>query len=61
MLTVRKYEEKDKEGVRFACLNSDGPAESENFGKFGMRILVRLSCKNLKKKCFYYFGQNSIC
>lgn len=52
MLTVRKYEEKDKEGVRFACLNSDGPAESENFGKFILHTFCDYYIEKEPENCF---------
>lgn len=32
-MTVRPYEEKDKENVRFVCLNSDGPCKLSKRGK----------------------------
>ena len=52
MFTVRKYQEKDKEGVRFACLNSDGPTESENFGKFVLHTFCDYYIEKEPENCF---------
>ncbi len=36
-MTIRPYEEKDKENVRFVCLNSEGPCKSSKRGiNFGL-------------------------
>ena len=32
-MTIRAYEEKDREAVRFVCLNSDGPCEDDEAGQ----------------------------
>lgn len=52
MLNIRKYEEKDKEGVRFTCLNSDGPTESENFGKFVLHTFCDYYIEKEPENCF---------
>ena len=33
-MTIRPYEEKDKENVRYICLNSDGPCDADEDGQF---------------------------
>ena len=49
MIKIRHYQEKDKENVRFTCLNSDGPCDSSEKMKFFI----------LNTFCDYFIEQES--
>lgn len=54
MVTIRKYEEKDKENVQFVCLNSEGPdnAPDEETGKFILITFCNYYLENEPENCF---------
>ena len=52
MLTVRKYEAKDFDGVRFACLNSEGKEIEGNFGKFVLHTFCDYYIEKEPENCF---------
>ncbi len=54
MVSIRKYEAKDYEGVRFACLNSEGPDEvpSHDTGIFILDTFCNYYIENEPENCF---------
>lgn len=54
MVTIRKYEEKDYENVRFVCLNSEGPDEvpCEETGRFIHYTFCNYYIEKEPENCF---------
>ena len=53
MVTVRKYEEKDFDGVRFACLNSEGPnVDPEEVRQFVLCTFCDYYIEQEPENCF---------
>lgn len=54
MVTIRKYEEKDKENVQFVCLNSEGSenAPDEAMGKFILITFCNYYLEKEPENCF---------
>ena len=54
MVTIRKYEEKDYENVRFVCLNSEGPDEAPDHdtGVFILDTFCNYYIENEPENCF---------
>lgn len=54
MVTIRKYEEKDKENVQFVCLNSEGPenAPDKKTGEFILITFCNYYLENEPENCF---------
>lgn len=54
MVTIRKYEEKDKENVQFVCLNSEGPEEApdEATGRFILITFCNYYLEHEPENCF---------
>lgn len=52
MISIRKYEEKDFEDVRFTCLNSEGEAPDEDLGEFILHTFCDYYLENEPENCF---------
>jgi hypothetical protein len=52
MIKVRKYEEKDFDGVRYACLNSDGGGMSADLCAFVLHTFCDYYIENEPENCF---------
>ncbi len=52
MVEVRKYESKDKDGVRFACLNSEGGGMSDELCEFILHIFCDYYVEKEPENCF---------
>ncbi len=52
MISVRKYEKKDAEGVRFACLNSEGEEIKGNVGRFVLHTFCDYYIEKEPENCF---------
>lgn len=52
MLSIRKYEPKDFEGVRFTCLNSEGEEIKGNFGEFVLNTFCDYYIEKEPENCF---------
>lgn len=54
MVSIRKYEEKDKENVQFVCLNSEGPEETPDYetGQFILCTFCNYYIENEPQNCF---------
>ncbi len=52
MLKIRKYEDKDFDGVRFACLNSEGGGGPEDLQKFVLCTFCDYYIENEPENCF---------
>ena len=52
MVSIRKYEEKDFDGVRFACLNSEGEAITGNLGEFILHTFCDYYIEKEPENCF---------
>ncbi len=52
MTEIRKYEEKDFEGVRYACLNSDGGGMSDEMCEFVLHIFCDYYIEKEPENCF---------
>ncbi|MBQ4626935.1 MAG: GNAT family N-acetyltransferase [Clostridia bacterium] len=51
-MKIRKYEEKDFDGVRFACLNSEGGGASEEMQKFVLCTFCDYYIEKEPENCF---------
>lgn len=52
-MTIRPYKEKDKENVRFVCLNSEGPCKSSKRGiNFVLAVYCDYYIENEPENCF---------
>lgn len=52
-MIIRPYEEKDKENVRFVCLNSEGPCKSSKRGiNFALAVYCDYYIENEPENCF---------
>ncbi len=52
-MTIRPYESKDKENVRFVCLNSEGPCKSSKRGiNFGLAVYCDYYIEKEPHNCF---------
>lgn len=52
-MTIRPYKEKDKENVRFVCLNSEGPCKSSKRGiNFALAVYCDYYIENEPENCF---------
>ncbi len=52
MVEIRKYEEKDLESVRFACLNSEGDPPDKEMCEFVLHIFCDYYIENEPQNCF---------
>ncbi len=52
MTEIRKYEEKDFDGVRYACLNSEGGDMGEELCEFVLHIFCDYYIENEPENCF---------
>jgi ribosomal protein S18 acetylase RimI-like enzyme len=52
MLSIRKYEPKDFDGVRFTCLNSEGEEIKGNFGEFVLNTFCDYYIEKEPENCF---------
>ena len=52
MLTVRKYEKTDRDGVRFTCLNSEGVPHTGNIGEFILHTFCDYYIEKEPENCF---------
>lgn len=58
-MTVRPYEAKDKENVRFVCLNSDGPCKSSARAKnFTLAVYCDYYIEKEPENCFVAADEN---
>lgn len=58
-MTIRPYEEKDKENVRFVCLNSEGPCKSSKRGiNFALAVYCDYYIENEPENCFVAADEN---
>lgn len=58
-MTVRAYENKDKENVRFVCLNSEGPCKSTKRGiNFALAVYCDYYIENEPENCFVAVDEN---
>ncbi len=58
-MTIRPYQEKDKENVRFVCLNSDGPCKSSKRGlNFTLAVYCDYYIENEPQNCFVAVDEN---
>lgn len=58
-MTVRPYEAKDKENVRFICLNSDGPCKSSARGiNFSLAVYCDYYIEKEPENCFVAADEN---
>lgn len=52
MISIRKYDKKDSDGVRFACLNSEGEAITGNLGEFILHTFCDYYIEKEPENCF---------
>lgn len=52
MLSVRKYEQKDYDGVRYACLHSEGVEPAADFGEFVLHTFCDYYIEHEPFNCF---------
>ena len=58
-MIIRPYEEKDKENVRFICLNSEGPCKSSKRGiNFALAVYCDYYTENEPENCFVAADEN---
>lgn len=58
-MKIRQYLEKDKENVRFVCLNSDGPCKSSKRGiNFALAVYCDYYIENEPENCFVATDEN---
>lgn len=58
-MIIRSYEEKDKENVRFVCLNSEGPCKSTKRGiNFALAVYCDCYIENEPENCFVATDEN---
>ncbi len=58
-MTIRSYENKDKENVRFVCLNSDGPCKSSKRSiNFALAVYCDYYIENEPENCFVAADEN---
>lgn len=58
-MTIRPYESKDKENVRFVHLNSDGPCKSSKRGiNFGLAVYCDYYIEKEPENCFVAVDEN---
>ena len=58
-MTIRPYESKDKENVRFVHLNSDGPCKSTKRGiNFGLAVYCDYYIEKEPENCFVAVDEN---
>lgn len=58
-MTIRPYEEKDKENVRFVCLNSEGPCKLSKRGRnFALAVYCDYYIENEPENCFVAVDEN---
>lgn len=58
-MTVRPYEAKDKENVRFICLNSEGPCKSSKRGiNFALAVYCDYYIEKEPENCFVAVDEN---
>lgn len=58
-MTIRPYEEKDKENVRFVCLDSEGPCKSSKRGvNFALAVYCDYYIENEPENCFVAADEN---
>ncbi len=56
---IRQYQPKDKENVRFVCLNSDGPCKSSKRGiNFELAVYCDYYIENEPENCFVATDEN---
>lgn len=59
MVTIRPYEEKDKDNVRFVCLNSEGPSKQTKRGKhFILTTYCDYFIEKEGRNCFVAVNEN---
>ncbi len=51
-MEIRKYEEKDKENVRYTCLHSEGEAPEKEMCEFVLHIFCDYYIENEPENCF---------
>lgn len=52
MISIRKYEKKDFDGVRFACLNSEGEQHNADVGEFILHTYCDYYIEHEPENCF---------
>ena len=58
-MTIRPYKEKDKENVRFVCLNSEGPCRSSKRGiNFSLAVYCDYYTEKEPENCFVATDEN---
>lgn len=58
-MTIRPYNEKDKENVRFVCLNAEGPCKSTKRGiNFALAVYCDYYIENEPENCFVATDEN---
>ncbi len=58
-MNIRSYKEKDKENVRFVCLNSEGPCKSSKRGiNFALAVYCDYYIENEPENCFVAADEN---
>lgn len=58
-MTIRPYEERDKENVRFVCLNAEGPCKSTKRGiNFALAVYCDYYIENEPENCFVATDEN---
>ena len=58
-MTIRPYKEKDKENVRFVCLNAEGPCKSTKRGiNFALAVYCDCYIENEPENCFVATDEN---
>ena len=58
-MKIRHYQSKDKENVRFVCLNSDGPCNSSKRGiNFALAVYCDYYIENEPENCFVATDEN---
>ena len=58
-MTIRPYKGKDKENVRFVCLNSEGPCKSSKRGiNFSLAVYCDYYIENEPFNCFVAVDEN---
>ena len=60
-MTIRPYENKDKENVRYVHLNSDGPCKSTKRGiNFGLAVYCDYYIEKEPENCFVLADENDV-
>lgn len=58
-MNIRPYQKKDKENVRFVCLNSEGPCKSSKRGiNFGLAVYCDYYIEKEPENCFVATDEN---